>query len=541
MMDDSKTQRVVAQEGSTGILWWPGVCILSFTCCTLILLQTAVFSFTSRPSVDAIYVVWAFQAAIFVWLLVFSRMNQSQRVRILAAILSIETCAYLAVRVDGYTGDGRFIFSSRWSPSPDERFEVARRGRPSFTPTEGQEVDLNTTTLLDVPAFRGSDRSGIVRGIRLARNWERVPPRQLWRQPIGGGWSSFAVVGDHCVTQEQRGEYETVVCYELKTGRECWAHRDLASFYEVTGGGGPRATPTIHYGRVYSLGATGILNCLDGSTGRRIWSVNILEENRVENRLFGMAGSPLLIDGMVIVSPGAKGNSLVAYDQQNGRKLWGGGDAPAAYSAPQSCQLAGRRQILNFNAEGLFAHALDDGRVLWSTTWISNPEERNNVCQPVVLSAMANTEADRVFISSGYGNGCAVFEVTESHHRFVVHEQWRNRNLKAKFTSVVIRDGYVYGLDGRILTCLDLQTGERCWKGGRYGHGQLIRVEDLLLIQAESGEVVLVEASPVSFQEIARFQALDDRTWNHPLLAGSLLVIRNDREAACYKLPVSKQ
>jgi outer membrane protein assembly factor BamB len=399
-------------------------------------------------------------------------------------------------------------------------------------------VDLKSTTLVDYPAFRGRDRSGIVRGVRLARNWDQIPPRQLWRQPIGRGWSSFAVVGEYCVTQEQRGEHETVVCYALKTGRECWVHQDLANFYEMTGGGGPRATPTIHNGRVYSLGATGILNCLDGSTGRRIWSVNILKQNQVENRLFGMVGSPLLIDGKVIVSPGAKGNSLVAYDQQDGKKLWGAGDAGASYSAPQLCRLAGRRQILNFNAEGLFAHGLDNGELLWSIPWISHTEERNNVCQPVAHSSDSGNAADRVFLSSAYGQGCALFRLTVPHDRFVVSEQWSNRNLKAKFTSVVVRDGHVYGLDGRILTCLDLQSGKRCWKRGRYGHGQLILVDDLLLIQAESGEVVLVEASPISFQEVARFPALDDRTWNHPALAGNLLVMRNDREAACYELPV---
>jgi outer membrane protein assembly factor BamB len=324
----------------------------------------------------------------------------------------------------------------------------------------------------------------------------------------------------------------------LKTGRECWAHRDRAQFFEITGGGGPRATPTIHHGRVYSLGATGILNCMDGATGKRIWSVEILKGNDVSNRLFGMVGSPLVIDDMVIVSPGAKKSSLVAYHIEDGRKLWGGGNAEASYSSPQFAELAGRRQILNFNGEGLFAHDTTNGRVLWNYPWVSNPAEKNNVCQPVPIPSSAAGGDDRVFISSGYGKGCAVFLVSRSGKGLGVRKMWSNRNLKAKFTSVVLRDGYIYGLDEGILTCIDLQTGNRTWKNGRYGHGQLILVGKLLLIQAESGDVVLVEANPDSFRELTRFEALSDRTWNYPVLAGSTLLIRNDREVACFKLPL---
>lgn len=397
-------------------------------------------------------------------------------------------------------------------------------------------VDLTKTSPWDYPGFRGLDRSGIVREHKLSSDWVHAQPKLLWRREVGLGWSSFSVVGDFCLTQEQHGPYETVVCYELRTGREVWVHRDRTLFENPTGGNGPRATPTIDGGRVYTLGATGVLNCLDGSTGEAIWSKDILGDNEAENVYYGLSGSPLVTERLVVVAPGGRGHSVVAYDKQTGEKVWAAGDDPASYASPQLATLAGRRQVLNFNAEGLAAHDLESGEILWRYPWVANPTERNNVCQPVPLPPAGAGQADRVFISSGYGKGCALLAVTEADEEFAVETLWSNRNLKAKFTSVVVRNGFVFGLDERILACVDLETGRRRWKGGRYSYGQVMLVDDVLVVQAETGEVAFVEASPEGFRELARFDALDGRTWNHPVLAGSLLLVRNDQEAACYEL-----
>jgi outer membrane protein assembly factor BamB len=370
----------------------------------------------------------------------------------------------------------------------------------------------------------------------LSRDWRTSPPRKIWRQPIGTGWSSFAVVGDFSVTQEQRGEDETVVCYDIMTGAEVWEHRDPGLFHEVMGGDGPRGTPTIDYGRVYALGATGTLNCLEGGTGSRVWTRNILEDAGCPNRPFGMAGSPLIMHDLVVVCPGGKHRSLIAYDRRSGDVRWSAGGSRAAYSSPTIATLAGIEQILIFNADGLFSHDPDDGRVLWSQPWVT-PPELNNVCQPVPLPATSLSDTDHVFLASGYEKGCGLLEVRRAGEEYRINLQWANRNLKPKFSSVVVRDGFVYGLDDRILTCVDLRTGQRRWKAGRYGYGQLVLVDDLLLIQAESGEIALVEAAPEEYRELARLTALDHRTWTHPALAGSYLLVRNDREAACYELP----
>jgi outer membrane protein assembly factor BamB len=337
------------------------------------------------------------------------------------------------------------------------------------------------------------------------------------------------------VTQEQRGPDEVVVCYEVATGRECWEHRDRARFHEIMGGDGPRATPTLDEGDVYAQGATGILNRLRGRDGNAVWSINIIDDTSAPRSLFGLTGSPLIVGDLVVVNPGGRHASLVAYDKRTGERRWAAGSSPTAYASPQLARLGGREQILAFNADGLFAHAIDDGRVLWSYRWVT-PPEYNNVCQPVVWTDSAGRET--VFITSGYGKGCTLLDIAVEQGQFTVAMRWENKNLKVKFSSVVARDGYVYGLDENILVCLDLRTGTRCWKGGRYGFGQLLWIDNKLLVLSDEGELVLCEATPAEHRELARFPVLNGRSWSHPALSGDTLLIRNDRMAACLKLPI---
>jgi outer membrane protein assembly factor BamB len=353
----------------------------------------------------------------------------------------------------------------------------------------------------------------------------------MWRQPIGAGWSAFAVSGNFAVTQEQRGSIEMVVAYDLKSGLVKWSHSDSNSYESPITGNGPRATPTIAGDRVYTLGGTGMLNCLDLTTGKRIWSKDIIHDNGSNINGWGMSGSPLLLDSLVVVSAGGRdGNSLVAYHQDTGARIWSGGNDRAAYSSPLVATIAGVRQILIFNQNNIAAHDPATGQILWQQAW---PGGSECVAQPLPLPG------DRVFVSSGYGIGCKLFQIQRGENG-ALHASliWETNRLKAKFTNVVHRDGYIYGLDDGILVGLDLANGERKWKAGRYGHGQMIGVDDLLLIQAESGDVVLAEVNPQAHVELARLAALNSKTWNNPALAGRYLLVRNDREAACYELPL---
>jgi outer membrane protein assembly factor BamB len=321
-----------------------------------------------------------------------------------------------------------------------------------------------------------------------------------------------------------------------------WVHEDTARF-EGLGGLGPGATPTVTpNGRVYAIGNTGILNCLDGTTGRLTWTVNILTDVGAKKvASHGTCASPLLNGAHIVVCPtGAGGPSLAAYSCGNGERLWAMGTEQASYSSPMMVLLEAQGQILLGNAAGLTAHDFGTGKVLWHFPWTNS--EHINVAQPIVLPA-----SNQVFFSTGYGKGSAVIQLRAARVEegvlgevgpWTVETLWENsRAMKTKFTTPVLHGDYVYGLDDGILECIDPRTGKVKWKDGRYGHGQILLAGNRLIVQAENGTVVLVEPSPEKLIERGRIAALSSRTWNNPALAGRILLVRNDREAACYELP----
>ena len=382
------------------------------------------------------------------------------------------------------------------------------------------------------PQFLGPDRSGVLAGIPLHRDWDRSPPQTIWRQPIGLGWSAFAVSGQHAITQEQRREDELIVCYELLTGRALWAHINRVRFSEALGGDGPRATPTIHQGRVYAMGASGILDCLEEETGGLIWSRNVLRENHLSNLTWGKSCSPLLAHDLVVVTGGEqREKTLLAYEAATGKPVWQVGRDRASYCSPLLASVCGQEQILMVNGHSVTGHNPHNGEILWEYAW---PGEFAKATQPLVI------DTNRVFIAAGYGVGCVMLKIDRSATgEWSAVALWKNRSMKPKFTNLVRRGHYVYGLDDGVLTCINLEQGNREWREGRYGHGQIVLVDGLLLIQAESGDVVLVEISPENPRERTRFRALRGKTWNNPALLCDLLLVRNDQEAACYRLPLN--
>ena len=377
--------------------------------------------------------------------------------------------------------------------------------------------------------FRGPRRDGRYDERPIRTNWPQEGLTPLWKQPVGGGYASFSIARGRAFTIEQRAGDEVVAAYDVVTGRELWTNAWPTLFTEFMGGDGPRATPTWFDGRVYALGARGELRCLDDATGHVVWRVNILEDNDAQNLDWGMAASPLIVDDTVIVLPGGRnGQSVVAYDRRTGKRAWSALDDKAGYSSPMLVTLAGVRQVLVFSASRLMGITPGDGEVLWEYPWTTMSDV--NVSQPLLVGD------NRVFLSSGYGTGAAMLEISGGEGRLAVREVWRNTRMKNRFTSSVLHDGVIYGLDESILAAVDAATGELKWKAGRYGYGQVLLASGHLIVLTEDGNLVLVKANPDRHEELVQFPVLEGKTWNHPAIAGGYLLVRNLAEMAAFDL-----
>ena len=404
------------------------------------------------------------------------------------------------------------------SPSPSASV-AASPGQTAAAPAASRNYWTN---------FRGPRRDGKYDEASVSTNWPANGLPVLWKQPVGVGHASFVVADGKAYTIEQRRTQEVVAAYDINNGHELWTQKWNAEYADSTGDG-PRATPTWDQGRLYALGATGELRCLDANSGAVIWGKNILSENQSKNLPWAQAASPLIVDDKVVVLPGgANGKSVVAYNKMTGAPVWKVLDDPQAYVSPMLVELAGRRQIVVVSSYRVVGLAPENGALLWSYSW--DTDNGINVSQPVVV------DRNRFFISSGYGKGAALVEVKGSGNSFTASTIWENKNMKNKFNSSVLHNGYVYGLDEGILVCLDVNTGERKWKDGRYGYGQVVLAGNHLIVTSDQGDVALVNASPDKYTEVARFTALSGQTWNYPAIASGKLLVRNSNEMAAFDI-----
>lgn len=402
-------------------------------------------------------------------------------------------------------------------------------------------IDLLTTTPEDFPQFLGPDRTNYLAGPELSGDWTATPPREIWRRKIGAGWSAFSVRNGYAVTLEQRGGDEWVTCYEVATGKPVWGHSIPARHENVLGGIGPRSTPTIHNGKVYALGATGVLRCLDGATGKLLWKDELLKRYGLEQVaaeeivMWGRANSPLVVDNLVVVPAGGpvgKSRSLIAFDAQSGKVAWEGGERQISYASPSIATLSGMRQIVIVNEDTVTGNDIKTGEELWSHDW---PGGSNG---PASSSQAWTLADDRILLSKGYGSGAELISVKREGGKWEVTTLEQNKRvLKTKFTNVTIIGAHAYGLSDGVLECVEIATLQPKWKRGRYGHGQVLGVGDKVLVLGEEGELALVAADPESYLDLGKIQALQGKTWNNLCLTGKLLLVRNGEEAACYELP----
>jgi outer membrane protein assembly factor BamB len=506
----------------------------------------------------------------------------SRRASMVAAIL-LACGVFTLLRTGGITGGGESDLHWRWTPSPEERLLALTSEEPAALPSALKPTETPTkplqapardeataptsvppaaNTFEEAPAekapagkalvartgtepvalpgpaaaeppavwpgFRGPNRDGVIHGARIETDWAQSPPVELWRQPIGPGWSSFAVRGDLVYTQEQRGSDEIVSCYSLTTGKAVWRHRNAARFYESNGGPGPRGTPTLSNGRVYTFGATGIVNALDASNGAIVWSRNAASDTGAEDPGWGFTSSPLVVNDVVIVAASGR---LAGYDVATGHPRWLGPAGGGGYSSPHLVTIDGVPQVLLLRGARTTSVAPADGALLWEYMW----QPAVSIVQPALAA-----DGDVLIAAGDASGGTGIRRIALAHGPagWTAQERWTSRGLKPYFNDFVVHEGHAFGFDGNILACIDLADGTRKWKGGRYGNGQLVLLpdQDLLLVLSEDGELALVSATPDKFTELARFPALNGKTWNHPVLAGDVLLVRNGQEMAAFRL-----
>lgn len=507
------------------------------------LLEMVVGAIVDHAVRNIISLILCFAAAMSLLLWFVRESGHSTRLKqmVCGGLLGLVVVAAGVLRIERVSGDLVPEFVWRWAPPRDRLLETAA------APAIEQALAAWEPTPADYPRFLGPTGDLGLAGPPLDAAWDARPPRLLWRRPIGAGWSGFVTCGDHAVTLEQRGDDEVVACYVIATGAPEWAVAVPARHETVLGGVGPRSTPTIRDGVVYSTGATGWLHAIDGASGRVLWKKDVVADLGIDPAAhaaavaWGRAGSPLVTPDLVIVPGGgpiggqAECVSLVAYDRGSGERRWTAGDEQISYASPQSATLGGREVVFIVNEARVVGYDPATREVVWRFDWPGHSNSDASCSQAVVL------DDTRVFVSKGYGIGAAVFELGERGAApWTLREVWHEPgSLKTKFTNVAIHDGHAYGLSDGILECVRLADGRRMWKGGRHGQGQVLRVGPLLLVQAESGEVVLVDASPVKPTVRGRLAAVSGQTWNNLCLSGPRLLVRNAEEAACYELPVS--
>lgn len=507
------------------IRWWPALIVLMLILAGAIWVRTRDDLYFQQKNIITAQIVMGGGLLLLLWWIFLSRAPKRLRQLVAVGVLLAMLTVGALFRIRGVSGDLVPILEPRW----------ANRELPKPEATLIQEAMPISMMMLrdDFPQFLGPQRNAILTNVKLNPDWAAQPPEIVWKQKIGAAWSGFSLVAGRAYTQEQRGADECVTCYDAQTGKLLWVHADATRYFTTIAGEGPRATPTVSEGKVFTFGATGRLNCLEAATGKVLWTQDTAKLASAKLPDWGFTSSPLVLGERVIVSVGGtKQKSLLAFHRDTGELLWSAGDAEASYSSPALATLAGVPQVLIFNSGFIAAHVPESGKILWEYPWgIGYP----HVAMPIPVGT------NRVLFTSGYGVGTELLEIApRANGSLAASAVWKSKRLKAKFSNPVLRDGFVYGLDDGIFACLDVTDGALKWKEGRYGHGQGLLLGEHFLLMAESGELVLLRPTPEAPNELARFRVFNDKTWNPIALSGDLLFVRNDQEAACVRLKLAR-
>lgn len=455
------------------------------------------------------------------------RASSNKPVQLAIALSAIGWLTIATARLDGFDGAYMPEMSFRWSPSAEDRLmqELANE-----TPVAADSLGDWTATTAGWSGFRGPNRDSRVVEELPKLNWETQPPKEIWRRPVGPAWSSMAVIADRVFTQEQRGEQEAITCYDAKTGDLIWSHEEASRFEEVVSGAGPRATPTVSGDRVFAAGARGIVVALSAKDGSLLWRRDFMEEYGVSAPMWGFSASPLVVDGLVIAFAGASGdNGLIALDADSGENVWSVPTPNSNYGSAQLVTLGGEKQIVFVEPGFVRGLTIQTGEELWRSDVIE-PRDFPMV-QPQQISDSA------LIVTTGDGKRSVRIDITKD-NSWKATKVWDSRYLKPSYNDFIFYKGALYGFDKQIFACINAEDGKRHWKNGRYGFGQAILLEAAgqIVVVAESGELILLDANTKGLKEVGRVDAMSSKTWNHPAVDSGVLFVRNAEEMVAYRL-----
>ena len=372
----------------------------------------------------------------------------------------------------------------------------------------------------DWPQWRGANRDGISRETGFLQQWPAGGPPLVWRvRGLGSGYSTVTIAGGRIFTLGAERNAEYVIARDVASGKELWRARS-GRRYSNGRGDGPRGAPTVDANRVYALGGSGDLTVLDVASGKRVWSINVLEMFNGRNINWGISESPLVLGDRVLVNAGGREASIVALDKNDGSVLWASEGDEASYSSAVVATIRGVRQAVYFTGERALGIRVDDGALLWHYRRVSN--RTANVATPIV-------RGNYVFLSSDYGTGCALLEIQGDLSGMSAREIYFNRSMKNHHASSVLVGDTVHGFSGGILTALDFRSGDVLWKDRSVGKGSLIYADGHLYVFSENSVVGLVEATRTGYREKGRFELphSDEHSWSHPVIADGKLYLRD--------------
>lgn len=392
----------------------------------------------------------------------------------------------------------------------------------------------------DWPGWRGPHGDGVSRETGLAAKWPAEGPKLLWKAELPGGFSSVAVVGPVVYTQSKRGDNELVIAFG-REGNIVWEHSHPADYKAHSHAkarfspgerttttmdprfqSGPRATPTFAGGNIYALGTLGRLHCLDALTGKHQWTVDLMKEFGAVIPEFGWAQSPVVEGKLVLVQPGGKGGkSIAALDKDTGKTVWSALDDIAGYGSavPIRSGKDGAAEFAVITGKRLVVLETATGKLKWDFPWRTDFDM--NVATPIAADG-------RLFISSGYGKGCALVAppAAGAASGWAV---WQGTAVYSHFHTAVLHEGHLYGGSQQILKCVELATGKEKWAVRGFGHPSVTIADGKLFIQGDRGDVAMAQASPAGFVELGRFKPLAGTCWSAPVVAGGRLYVRNEK------------